>query len=177
MSDISVGSTYGSRTVVGESQRSNKSRQKYWKVVCSCGVESEVSGVSLKKGRANTCPSCRGSKVPRGTQSNLWRGGTHVPGVYVAKLKSRGREFGITIEYIDDLYVAQNKKCAYTKLPISFEESTASLDRIDSSKGYVKGNVQWVHKDINRMKMSLSEDRFVELCRLVADERSAYSGV
>lgn len=50
------------------------------------------------------------------------------------------------------------------------EEGTASLDRIDSSRGYVEGNVQWVHKDVNFMKQALSQERFVELCTLVAEK-------
>lgn len=40
---------------------------------------------------------------------------------------------------------------------------TASLDRIDSTKGYVEENVQWVHKDVNFMKSNLTEQRFKEL--------------
>lgn len=45
---------------------------------------------------------------------------------------------------------------------------TASLDRIDSSKGYVIGNVQWVHKTINTMKMDLANSEFIKLCQMVA---------
>lgn len=47
----------------------------------------------------------------------------------------------------------------------------ASLDRIDSSQGYIKGNVQWVHKDINKMKFDLSQDRFLELCNIIVQNR------
>mgnify|MGYP007044016634 CR=1 FL=1 len=42
--------------------------------------------------------------------------------------------------------------------------NTASLDRIDSSKGYIEGNVQWVHKDINWMKQDFNEEYFIFLC-------------
>jgi len=45
---------------------------------------------------------------------------------------------------------------------------TASLDRIDSSKGYVKGNLQWVHKDINMMKNHYNQKYFIEICKKVA---------
>ena len=45
---------------------------------------------------------------------------------------------------------------------------TASLDRIDSSLGYVKNNVQWVHKDINKMKQELNENYFKNLCKIIA---------
>jgi hypothetical protein len=49
---------------------------------------------------------------------------------------------------------------------------TASVDRIDSSKDYVEGNVQWLHKDINRMKWDLDTDKFIELCKLVANKNA-----
>lgn len=45
---------------------------------------------------------------------------------------------------------------------------TASLDRIDSNGDYTIENVQWVHKDINLMKMNLPEDRFVTWCHKVS---------
>jgi hypothetical protein len=66
----------------------------------------------------------------------------------------------ITLEYIWDLLLEQNRKCALTGLPLTFAkdynkstlDQTASLDRIDSSVGYIIGNVQWVHKEINKIK-------------------------
>lgn len=39
--------------------------------------------------------------------------------------------------------------------------ATISLDRIDSSLGYIKGNVRWVHKDINIMKWNMSDEEFL----------------
>lgn len=48
---------------------------------------------------------------------------------------------------------------------------TASLDRIDSSKGYKIENIQWVHKDINQMKSALENNKFIELCELVSENQ------
>ena len=45
---------------------------------------------------------------------------------------------------------------------------TASVDRIDSTKGYLKGNVQWVHKSINQMKSNRTDEEFIALCKAVA---------
>jgi len=45
--------------------------------------------------------------------------------------------------------------------------NTASLDRIDSSKGYESGNIQWVHKQLNNMKQALPENEFFEWIKLV----------
>lgn len=66
-------------------------------------------------------------------------------------------------KYIEKLFFEQNGKCIISGLDISLGIN-ASLDRKDSSKGYVKGNVQWVHKDINMIKGSFSQEYFIEVC-------------
>lgn len=69
------------------------------------------------------------------------------------------------------MFLKQDKKCALTKQPLSFSSkgvyNTASLDRIDNSKGYDLENVQWVHKDVNFMKGSLTQKYFLKLCKLI----------
>lgn len=74
------------------------------------------------------------------------------------------------------MFVKQDKKCKLSGLTLTFalgrkqvnlRVTTASLDRKDSSCGYVRGNVQWVHKDINRMKHVFEERYFIHLCSLV----------
>lgn len=42
-----------------------------------------------------------------------------------------------------------------------------TIDRIDSAKGYVKGNIQWIDKDINRIKLNLTDTEFIEWCKIV----------
>lgn len=46
---------------------------------------------------------------------------------------------------------------------------TASLDRIDNTKGYIPGNVQWVHKSVNFCKGTLKERYFIKLCCQIAN--------
>jgi len=86
---------------------------------------------------------------------------------------TRGYVWELTIEYVDTLYEQQNGKCALSGLPIRWSEvnwnHTASIDRIDNSKGYTEDNIQLVHKEINMLRGSLEIDRFIELCTLVAD--------
>lgn len=97
----------------------------------------------------------------------------------------RGFEFSITIEYAWDLFLKQEKKCAISGLPIKFSkykyvkekqkkqyfdsDQSASLDRIDSSKGYIEGNVQWLNKHINLMKKDYSQKDFIEICKIIAE--------
>lgn len=80
------------------------------------------------------------------------------------------------------MFLKQNRRCAISGLELTFDylgnradwkhsetcKITASLDRIDSSKGYVEGNVQWVHKRINIMKNDVPQSEFIEWCRTVA---------
>lgn len=70
--------------------------------------------------------------------------------------RHRPKEFDLTRDFIEALWNKQNGKCAYTQLQIFLpspskpaQVDTASLDRIDSSKGYVKDNVEFVSVFVN----------------------------
>mgnify|MGYP003351787189 CR=1 FL=1 len=71
------------------------------------------------------------------------------------------------LEYLNDLFIEQQGKCKLSGIEISLPKKwndknyTASLDRIDSDKGYEKGNVQWVHKHINVMKNIFPQELFL----------------
>ena len=73
-------------------------------------------------------------------------------------------------------FLKQDKKCALTGIELVFAfrttkrgmwTQTASLDRIDSSKGYTKDNIQWVHKRIQKMKMDMDNTEFIDWCNKV----------
>ena len=53
----------------------------------------------------------------------------------------------------------------------SKHDGNASIDRIDSSKGYTKDNIQIVTKTINLAKRSLSDDDFIQMCLEVSEYR------
>ena len=80
--------------------------------------------------------------------------------------QSRNIEFSLSKEYLWNLYIAQNKKCAITgdDLP---ELDEASLDRIDSNLGYVEGNVQWVTKQANLSKHIMTMQELYDFCEKV----------
>jgi len=86
----------------------------------------------------------------------------------------RNISFNITPEYLWKVFVEQDYQCALTGWPIGWAEvgalHTASIDRIDSDKGYEVGNVQLVHKDINMAKQQYSQEYFIEMCKAVADK-------
>jgi len=88
--------------------------------------------------------------------------------------QARGLEVGVSLREVWDLFKKQGGKCALTGLPIHFppvgaRKGTASLDRIDSRKGYVEGNIQWVDKRVQQMKWDMDQQEFFRLCRLVVE--------
>ena len=106
-------------------------------------------------------------------------GEIHQSYIYLLKERSNRKNltFNLNGNYLWQLFLAQNRCCSLSGIEIFFPKAwgarsktqiTASLDRIDSNKGYIKGNVQWVHKKINAMKMNMSDSEFINLCRKVS---------
>lgn len=122
-------------------------------------------------------------KFKKGKNNPLWKGGEIIPASLFYEYKHgairRNMLFDITLQDIEDLYKHQNGICAISgvKLKISAcrnkaKESTASLDRIDSSKGYTKDNIQWVHKIVNNMKWDFEQNEFIKWCKVIASYQS-----
>ena len=168
-----IGQTFGYLTVVNRAEREKNTKRKriQWQCNCKCGNTVVVSSHKLLGGNTKSCGCYKAERQ----LSVHWKGykeiGSTMWSNYKCHAASRNLVFEITIEYAWMLYEQQNRQCSLTNLPIGFGKkgkSTASLDRIDSTKGYVEGNVQWVHKDVNRMKMDLEQTRLICLCHLVA---------
>lgn len=150
-----------------------------WLCQCDCGKTKKIRQNSL----GNPTESC-GCKRPPKVPSNehyLWKGVGEISGWYFSSIGNRSNyhnfKMEVTKEYMWELFLKQERKCALTGLPLKFVQSqrdnkngeqTASIDRIDSTKGYTKDNIQWVHKDVNKMKNAFPQERFIEICKLVA---------
>lgn len=92
---------------------------------------------------------------------------------------SRGISFNISIQDMWKKWVEQKGKCALSGVELKIgtnirkrKDFTASLDRIDSKVGYEYSNIQWVHKDLNKMKMNFPNEYFIEMCKLVAKQQN-----
>ncbi len=69
---------------------------------------------------------------------------------------------------------SQGYRCAISGVELKVVRNgtqTASLDRIDSSKGYTRENIQWLHKDVNLMKRNMTDENFVQWCKVIAEHR------
>ncbi len=168
-----VGQKFGKFTVISLSGKTKNCHYKYL-CKCDCGNIKEVLQTSLIAGRSKSC-GCM--KRPN------WKGYGEIPGSFFNDFKRnsageksrrklrRNIDFSITIEYMWELFLQQNKKCALTGIELIMRPArirTASIDRIDCKKGYTTENVQWVHKDINRMKNIFDQEYFIETCKKVS---------
>ena len=151
-----------------------KSPSSYWICNCDCGKRTIVKCTHLTGHSVKSC-GCLSKKTKH--SHPRWKGYEDISGRVFNRIKhcakKRKISFNITIQQIWDLFLKQDKICALTGLPLTFPsrdktfDGTASLDRIDSNKGYVGGNIQWVHKDVNFMKQQLSTHQLVEYSKLI----------
>lgn len=170
--DLTKEPPFGLLTVISYSH-CGKDKKHYWKCQCQCGKEKIVRGNYLTEKRVVSC-GCK--KNRKGKDHPGWKGYGELSGTHLNSIKSNAKhrsiQYSVSPEYLWNLFLKQNRQCALTGNPLVMNndsERTASLDRKDSDKGYVEGNVQWVHKTINSMKMDLSESEFLKWCRNVVE--------
>jgi len=147
----------------------NKFKQHIWMWECpKCKCIYGPSTVSHLK-RSNKCISCN-----KGEDNSKWTGYKEITGSFLFQYKNdakkKNREWSLTPKFLWELWEKQEGKCKYTNLDLVHGKN-ASIDRIDSNKGYTEDNVQWVHRNINRMKSDFTEEYFVKMCRLVRSGR------
>ncbi len=92
--------------------------------------------------------------------------------------KRRNLDFDIDLAYVLSVLVEQKGKCALTGWDLEFvrggdwngkNPNGATMDRIDNSKGYVRGNIQLTCGLVNTIKSSMDNDAFLKLCKSVTE--------
>lgn len=172
-----TGVKYDRITVIRRTDHSQNGHT-LWECRCECGKLFYVKSCAIAVQGTKSC-GCK--RIKDRQKHKNWKGHEEINYGIVASLKrgakNRGLEFSVTIQEIWDLYIKQDRSCALTGLPIYFSDAsrnrdkrTASLDRIDSSKGYITGNIQWVHKTMNTLKMAFSEDELYYWCKLYVNK-------
>lgn len=150
---------------------------RYYKACPRCGemqsyLRKNYAELSLKHDKL--CKKCANKDPETNQHKGYYKDALRASFVHKYKTgaDTRGIEWSVEFDDLADLLIEQDFKCALSGTPIQAMElsNNASLDRIDSSKGYVEGNVQWVLSEINMMKQQYSQERFIELCCAVADK-------
>ena len=175
-----IGKKFGEVTILRENKTVIQTRVDY---ECVCGNYGNIrlSDILAKerKGLKYRCKQCGIDSQKKGTKL--------INGQYFYQLshnaKSRGLEFNVTPQDLEDLWIKQKGICSISGLKLELpkkkkaykEDGTptihyfgnASIDRIDSFIGYNNSNIQWIHSKINTMKMDISQIEFLQLCKLI----------
>ena len=166
--------------------------------ICGCIFQREKGELTrnAKKGRKVYCSRiCAGKSlignIP--TEKRTWkhlrsdnrRDGYTMFRVFLARIKVRmrdhDRECNLTLEDLKNLWEKQRGICPYTGWQMITPRSTsaycvlspktASLDRIDSDKGYIKGNVEFICLMAQYAKNHFKKDDVMDFCEAVAKHK------
>jgi len=95
---------------------------------------------------------------------------------YLKKARSRNRTMNIDNNCLEEIWSRQGGRCAISGIELIINKGRksdkhlrlASLDRIDSTKGYLKGNVRFIAVPLNYAKNDYDNDEFSEFLIEVA---------
>lgn len=126
-------------------------------------------------GRRNQCIDCvaeSGKKSRAASPRNRLANGLSTARVSSRK---RGLPCEISLEHLVSLWERQRGKCHYTGVTLSFDglgrPESVSLDRVDSTKGYVADNVVLCCNIVNLMKNKMTVDELVGWCHRIINHR------
>lgn len=98
------------------------------------------------------------------------------PEIFISRLLATNKRYAkVSVDYLMSLYNKQHGRCALSGREMTYIRgygrisTNISIDRIDSSKDYMEGNVQLVCARVNLMKGQFRQDDFVELCKDIAE--------
>lgn len=160
----------------------SKTKRVFWICQCDCG---NIKSIAAKHLISDHTESCGCNYHRKGKDNPCWKGYEEISGQHWKRIQSGAKErdiaFNLDIEYAWKKFLDQNRKCMLSgielTLPSGTNEGNASLDRIDSTKGYESDNIQWLDKNINLMKLDLPESKFIELCKSVAKQNEKITEV
>lgn len=164
----------------------NVNKRWMYKTQCDCGKIEIKRKDWVLSGRTTSCKSCASKRTAKAYPPPVNFKGigglskTHFSSIKLGAAK-RNIPFKVSLEFLWELYRKQDGYCALTGLPIILEARikgcnvdwsriTASVDRIDSTKGYTQDNVWWVHKEVNRLKNNYPLQDLLYWCKLILDK-------
>ena len=168
-----IGQKFGSLTVVCK-DHVGKDRGVIWKCQCDCGETRLYTTRVLKNGKFTMCGRCSSlerhpqGQVPQRSLYNSYKSGANHRKL-VFRL-SMGVFLHLTSQpcYYCGALPAQ---IAVNRLDSTDHYTYNGIDRMDSSKGYIEGNIVSCCFQCNYGKRQLSPEEYIEHCQKVVDYR------
>jgi hypothetical protein len=145
---------------------SEASRDRYSIYRCHCGTTKEIRDDAVKSGQ-QSCGCLRGANLITHGKGNTLE--AYMLDRSKSRAKKKGFEHNITI---DDIHIPD--KCPLLGIPLFAGQggvgpNSPTLDRIDSSKGYVKGNVWVISYKANTIKSNATPEELLTIATRLTD--------
>lgn len=93
---------------------------------------------------------------------------------HLRRAKNRDKEINVDLSDLKEVFDSQNGICVYSGVPLIHPIDkicdpiyTSSMDRIDSNKGYIKGNIQFISVMMNHMKNNMTHEKMLEALKIL----------
>jgi hypothetical protein len=114
------------------------------------------------------------------TKNSTYRQHTNFKKIYKAyhsakkRAKNKNREFDISIDDLINLWDSQQGRCVLSGEKFHEEHGaySASLDRIDSKKGYTKGNIRFILFALNSALLDYGIETYLDIAEAVKKNMS-----
>lgn len=152
-----TGQKFGDLTVVNLDSI-NKHGEVMWKCLCKCGKTSITNGSRLRQGHTKSCGCLKRRVIGDRSRTHGMSKTPEFIMYYDACKRSKKRGLPINISPKD---IKIPKVCPVLGIPLVSgfgikSGNTPSLDCIDPSLGYIKGNIQVVSWRFNKFKADLT---------------------
>lgn len=164
-----------------------KKKEIYWKCICECGNEHIVTTTNLKNGNTRSCGCLRFERLngihysERDIELDIFR-----PILTSCRTRSKGNknhrviEFNLDLNDLKKQWQKQKGICIYTDMKLLLPSwgdtkrggdiHLASVDRIDSTKGYTKDNIQFVCLMANYAKNCFTHEDMLYFCEQIGSK-------
>lgn len=150
-----TGKTFGGFTALSRAANPTSKPATYWLCRCHCGKEKVVAYTTLVKAKTRGCGCLQFAGSHGLSYDSRYQIYTHAR----RSSRTRGIHFDITPEDIEAPSV-----CPVLGIELTYggtgivRDTSASIDRVDNSLGYIKGNIRIISNRANRLKSNATAD-------------------